>query len=443
MVIVAILSAGALAVNALGQEVTPPELTLEDAIALAVAHNASLNKASLETRRTAADLAANRTKLFPSSKISAQGGELLTKPSITFAAGSLGTYPATGPIPGTNQTITIPRTFVELVSASVTQPLTTEYKTALQLKGLSLGLAGAKEDERKQRLATIDDVRRAYYSVVEAQSQLDSSQVSLPYYQESKRLADEKRKRETILESDLLRSNTQLLQAQNSVSEAGDQLASATEQLNDLMGRSIHTHFRVTAVPVADADFETQELLETRALENRPDVKKSRLSVREAEYNRRAKAAEYIPEVNAEVDYYSTFNFGNTLPGNIAIAGFSLSWEPWDWGRKLQELRGKRAQVGEAKVSQNATERSALMEVSRGWRQVQDARRKLTMSEANQLAMRQQLQEVQEKAKREEKLPQDLFSAQSDLASADNQHVQALTAFWKARADLKKATGEE
>jgi hypothetical protein len=53
MVIVAILSAGALAVNALGQEVTPPELTLEDAIALAVAHNASLNKASLETRRTA------------------------------------------------------------------------------------------------------------------------------------------------------------------------------------------------------------------------------------------------------------------------------------------------------------------------------------------------------------------------------------------------------
>jgi outer membrane protein TolC len=50
---------------------------------------------------------------------------------------------------------------------------------------------------------------------------------------------------------------------------------------------------------------------------------------------------------------------------------------------------------------------------------------------------------VQEKVRREAALSRDLFEAQSDLASADSQQQQALSAFWKARADLRKVIGEE
>jgi outer membrane protein TolC len=50
---------------------------------------------------------------------------------------------------------------------------------------------------------------------------------------------------------------------------------------------------------------------------------------------------------------------------------------------------------------------------------------------------------VQEQVKHEAVLSRDLYQAQSDLVSADSQQQQALTAFWKARADLKKAIGEE
>jgi ribosome-binding factor A len=49
---------------------------------------------------------------------------------------------------------------------------------------------------------------------------------------------------------------------------------------------------------------------------------------------------------------------------------------------------------------------------------------------------------VQEQVKREAALSRDLFQAQSYLASADSQQQQALAAFWKARADLKKTIGE-
>lgn len=209
------------------------------------------------------------------------------------------------------------------------------------------------------------------------------------------------------------------------------------------MGRDIHTQFRVTAINAMDAGEETPETIEARALENRPDLKKAKLQVRQAEYDRRAKKAEYIPDVSATVHYFTTTNFGNTLPSNITSAGLELTWEPWDWGRKRHEIAEKQLKEDEAKVAAGATERSVLLEVRNAWRQLGNARRQLALSDAMQHAVRQKLREVQEQVAQEALLTKDLFSAQSELASADSQHQQALAAFWKARADLKKATGEE
>jgi hypothetical protein len=84
-----------------------PELTLDEAVEQAVANNSSLKIASLETRRAADDLAANRTRRFANTQVTALGAQLVTKPSVTFPAGSLGVYSATGPIPATNQKIEI------------------------------------------------------------------------------------------------------------------------------------------------------------------------------------------------------------------------------------------------------------------------------------------------------------------------------------------------
>jgi outer membrane protein TolC len=429
--------------SGLGQQADLPILTLDQAIEQALNGNSSLKNANLETSRAARDLAANRTKRFASLQVTAYGDQLLTRPSLTFAQGSLGNYPATGPIPGADQKIEVARKPVGIVVASVSQPLTTQYKIHMQLKALELSGMATREDERKQRLETIDKVRRAYYDVAKAQSELDSAKASLPYYQESKRLASENLRRETVLESELLQADVQLVKTENAVNEDSDQLAAALEKLNDLLGRDIRMQFRVADVKDVDAGATPPEALEARALENRPDIRKAKLQVRESEYNSRAKKAEYIPDVSLGVNYITTTNFGSTLPSNITAAGLQLSWEPWDWGRRRQELAGKRLQEEEARVAVDATERSALMEVRNAWRQVESARRQLTLSQASQRQARQKLQETQAQIKVEKVLRDSLFSAQSALASADGQYQQALAAFWSARADLKKATGEE
>jgi outer membrane protein TolC len=429
--------------QAAGQESSLPELTLEQAIEEAVANNTSLKTASLETRRAADDLAANRTRRFANTQVTALGAQLVTKPSVTFPEGSFGVYGATGPIPATNQKVEIARKPAGTVNVSVAQPLSTQYQLHLQLKALDLGLKGTRQDQEKTRLEVVDQVRRAYYAVVEAQSALDSLQASLPYYQESHRLALTNRGKETILESDLLNADAQLLKVQSAISDAGDSVASASEQLNDLMGRDIHTQFRVAAIGDADTNIAAPEAMEVQALQNRPDVKKAKLQVQQADYDARAKKAEYIPDVSLAFDYYTTANFEDVLPSNIGTVGLSLRWEPWDWGRKHKEYEEKRAKEDQAKVEVDATERAVLIEVRNACRQLENTRRQLTLSDASERAARQKLEEVQEQAKREAALSRDLFQAQSDLASADSQQQQALAAFWKARADLKKAIGEE
>ena len=426
-----------------GQQSSLPELTLEQAVELAVASNSSLKTASLETQRIADDLAAAGTRRFANTEVTALGAQLVTKPSVTFPAGSLGTYSATGPIPGTDQKIEIARKPAGTLDVSVAQPLSTQYQLHLQLKALALGLEGTRQDQEKTRQDVVDQVRRAYYSVVETQSALDSLQASLPYYEESNRLALENRGKETILESDLLNAGAQLLKTQNAISDATDRMASVSEKLNDLMGRDIHTQFRVAATDNADADLATPEAMEARALQDRPDVKKAKLQVQQADYDARAKKAEYIPDVSLAFSYYTTANFENVLPSNIGTVGLLLKWEPWDWGRKHQEYAAKRVKEEQAKVGVSATERGVQLEVRNAWRQLENTRRQLILSDATERAARQKLKEVQEQVKRQAALSRDLFQTQSELASADSQQQQALAAFWKARADLRKAIGEK
>jgi outer membrane protein TolC len=311
------------------------------------------------------------------------------------------------------------------------------------LKALALGLEGTRQDQEKTRQDVVDQVRRAYYAVVETQSVLDSLQASLPYYKESHRLASENRGKETILESDLLNAGAQLLKTQNAIIDANDRVASASEKLNDLMGRDIHTQFRVAAIDTADADLATPEAMEARALQDRPDVKKAKLQVQQADYDARAKKAEYIPELSLAFSYYTTANFENVLPSNIGTVGLSLKWEPWDWGRKRQEYAEKRVKEEQAKVGVSATERSVQLEVRNACRQLENTRRQLALSDATERAARQKLKEVQEQVKRQAVLSRDLFQTQSELASTDSQQQQALAAFWKARADLRKAIGEK
>ena len=67
-----------------------------------------------------------------------------------------------------------------------------------------------------------------------------------------------------------------------------------------------------------------------QALQNRPEIREAKLKEKLAEYDRRLAKAEYIPDLSASVQYLGINNV-EVLPSNVSVAGFLLTWEPFDW----------------------------------------------------------------------------------------------------------------
>src|SRR5262249_32291466 len=152
-------------------------------------------------------------------------------------------------------------------------------------------------------------------------------------YQELSRLTENYVAGQVVLKSELLDVQTHLAKAEQSESLLEDQRATAKEQLNQMLGRDVLTEFAVESILDAAPDELDLAASRQRALEQRPEIRQAQLKQTQAMQDLRAKRAEYIPDVAAEVNSLAFLNYGQFFPSRSNSVGISLSWEPWDWGR--------------------------------------------------------------------------------------------------------------
>src|SRR5262249_10793537 len=127
-----------------------------------------------------------------------------------------------------------------------------------------------------------------------------------------------------------------------------DQMASGKEQLNQLLGRDIAADFEVQPIlESAGGDLDLAAAREV-ALRQRPEVKQAKLRKQQATQDWKAKRAEYIPDISAEFNNLTMLNYGSFLPVQNSSIGLSLTWEPFDWGRKKHESAEKRRTIDQA-----------------------------------------------------------------------------------------------
>src|SRR5438046_4959712 len=89
--------------------------------------------------------------------------------------------PATGPIPAQQSQIHTPARPVAITSVTATQPLTQLFRIDLSIKEQKLGAELSQQSyfERKQGL--VNEVRRAYYAILQSQSELESKRALHAY----------------------------------------------------------------------------------------------------------------------------------------------------------------------------------------------------------------------------------------------------------------------
>ena len=420
----------------------PDALTVDQAVQIALANNRNLKIVSLGLDSSKEKLAAEKTRRYPSFNTYVFGSQVLEPFSFTVEEGQFGIYDGIGPIPATNTPITTPAQFTAYIFGTASQPLLTLYKINIHIHGQELTVEQAAQKIREERISIVDDVRQAYYSIVEIQNAIEATEASIKQYEELDRISTQYLAEQVVLKSETLEVKAKLADEQYKLLQAQDKLATGKETLNNLLGRDINTQF--TALNPTELSLVEENLTAAQALalSQNPKVKEAEITVQQADNARRQTKAQYLPDLGVSFHYLSPFGV-NFVPQNVMALGLEFNWEPFDWNRRKHEVNEKVIQVEQSKLNLDDTKAQILINLDTQFRSLHEARAAVTVATAKKEASTEKLREATEKFRQKTVLLRDVLQQQSSVEGSNADYNEAMAKFWTAKANFQKAIGEE
>lgn len=418
-----------------------PELSLPDAIQIALENNRPAIIAKLDIDKAGWQVASTKTKRYPAISTYIFGSANLTSPSFNFKANTFQT-PDGQPVPATDTKISLSQGFTGYTVDDVSQPLTQLYKIGLAIQEQKLEVDLSREKYKGKRQSVVADVKQAYYAVLQTESSLDAAEAEVKQYQETDRVVLDYIAQRSVLKSSSLNVKAKLAQAQYQIIQLNDTLLTQKERLNNLMGRDLDVPFRTQQVPPEQPEEIDLKLARQTALAQRPEVKEAEIDTHRAEVDRKLAKSQYIPDVGAAFHYLSPFNT-QLLPQNIASAGFEMRWEPFEWGRRRDDVKQKDVVVEQTKYQLSEARSQVMLDVDSSFRKLAESRSLLVVAEAARAAANEKLREVNDKFRQSAVLMRDVLEQEAAVATANNDYEESLLAFWSAKASFEKALGEE
>jgi len=259
---------------------------------------------------------------------------------------------------------------------------------------------------------------------------------------ETQRVTSEYVAQRVVLRAEALEVDARLAKALYDLSASENSLATERERLNQLLGRDLDNVFRVEAYPEEHMPNLSLIAVRRQAAQNRPEIREARLKAQQADVDRRLAKAEYIPDLSLSVRYTGVTNV-DVLPTHTTVAGFFMTWEPFDWGRKRDNVAAKTRVLAQARNGATETEAQIAVDVSAKYRKWQDAALLLVAARMARAAATEQFRLANNRYKEQAVLVRDVLQAEAKTSEADSQFQQALSSFWTAHAELHRAMGEE
>ena len=422
-----------------------PELSLMDAIQIALENNRPVQIAKLDIAKSGWDVAEAKTHRLPEFKTELLASGNINSPAFTFQEGIFGTtngQPNGSPNPSKDTSIPLSRGVTGYALATAIQPISQLYQIHLGIREKQLAADLAGEQYKQKRQTTVADVKQAYYGILQSESALELETALVKEYEETDRVASDYLSKESILKSDRLEVKAQLAQARHQLITIHDDLATQKEYFNDLLARDLDTPFRTQSVPSASSDEMDLKVARQTALQQRPELQEAKINVDRAGIDRSLAKAEYIPGIGAQLEYFTPINT-EILPQNILSAGIKMTLEPFDWGRRRDNLKQKDIELHQSQYQLDQTRSQVLLDVDKTFRKLNENRSMLEVAQAARDAANEKLREVNNQFKQVAVLLRDVLKQEAAVANANHQYEDSLLAFWNAKAAFEKALGEE
>ena len=323
-------------------------ITLPQAVQLALKHNHVVRIAELQTQEKQHAKEFARSGYFPSVTNESRVFTVTDTQFIQIPAGSLGTA-AGSPIPAQSAIINQGgRTFVTS-GTMLSQPLTqllTRVKPSNEIAREDLKATRANEQETANEIAL--RVHQIYYQILVTQLYRRATEAKIRAAQELESERVEQVKYGSALDEQLIESRAQTLEAKQDLLTTELQLSDLTMQLNDMMGLPITTQLELDpSVPELKETCQREECVKT-ALASHPEIVAARAEVEKASTAVRLARADYYPDVTA----FARYSYQNNVPflaRNFGTFGGQLTYNLFDGGRRRAAVGENSARLAQAR----------------------------------------------------------------------------------------------
>ena len=421
---------------------SPMQLTLEQAINLALKQNHSIRLRSLSVEQMQSKKDEARADYLPQIKASGSVLHITELAGVEIPAGTFGNFPSTGPVPAKSLFIDQGSDTGYTGGVGLEQPITQLFRihqanvAAMQ----DVLVAKTQLDQTQDGIAL--QVRQLYYNILINKQKLEASQDQLAAAQVKDEESRSDVARGNALEISALQSKASILQTQQESLTLRLQGNDLRRQLADVLGIPVETPIDLDPGAAAVAlDIPSRADAIRISLDQNQDLKAARQTLVKAQAGLAAAKDAYIPDVTA-LSRYSYQSGVPLLVHNFGSFGFSLSYDLFDGGRREAKVREARSEVHSAEVTVEKLQSEIEVQVQGIYDRVDELRQMVDVAgqvvkvrtEAARLADRQFEQTAALNSARSQN--------HADLASATASLLEANCGLSLAEADLKRAIGQ-
>jgi outer membrane protein TolC len=418
------------------------QLTLEQAINLALMQNHSVHLSSLSVEQMQSKKDEARSNYLPQIKASGSVLHVTELAGVEIPAGAFGNYPSTGPVPPKSFFIDQGGFTGYTGGVGLEQPLTQLFRIHQASVAAKQDLLIAKIQLDQTQNAIALQVRQLYYNILINEQRLKAAQDQLSTAQ----IKDEESRSEVTsgnaLEILALQSKAAILQAQQESLTLRLQGNDLQRQLATVIGLPLDTPLNLDPGATAVAlDVPTRADAIRIALEQNQDLRTARQSLIKAQAGLAAAKDAYIPEVTA-LSRYSYQSGVPFLVHNFGTFGFSLSYDLFDGGRREAKVREAWSEVHYAEVAVDKLRSEIVVQVQGIYDKVEELRQMVDVAGQVVKVRTEGARLVDRQFEQTAVLNSARSQSHADLESATASLLEASCGLSLAEADLKRAIGQ-
>ncbi len=334
--------------------------------------------------------------------------------------------------------------FTMQATVQLVQPLTPlfsiYYANRVDVLGVSMARAKQKHTAHHVRF----EVTKAYLQVYQARAfdriMREAEALVKAHDERVRKLLKE----EMVRRADQLKVRVKLAEVQQGRLKAHAAVELALSNLARVLGLNIETRLDlVERFPDPPAPFRmTLAQCIRRALQQRQELRMTRIGQQQAEAGRRAKRWQLMPTVAAVAQFEANYGMGTFMPKAAFFVGGVLEWE-FAWGKKWREADVLTAKLNQAQLLERKARAGIPLEVKKHYLDLRVARASLRVAKAAVKsateAHRIQVKRFQLSAAS----TTDVLDAEMELTKAKATYANALYQYYIAEAALKRAMGEK